>query len=414
MLLPPDKHSGSQDALIQPEAGSSTAPPPPPFQDTPPLIDFSESTQPFVIFPGGEEPPPAFTPYEAECFDTGSGDIVSHDAHLNSDGEALYRFLLSQAVTPPTFRLHCRGSHTETRYRHVSERDSDGRTRTRRESYTETIVDFDFLIDASRLSGPTHWTVDDTEPVYRGGVVREIDGVDRKHKATRAEVKQFKKWREERSAQGLPPWVTSGYIVDSGDMPVLKSSRTLRQWADEYCASPKLLKEFTYEKVVYGWNIRQLEHAVRATILATPYHGDLIVEFCTGASKVYVRPDNRLSRMLSNKWIKVLLWITFIYPFIWLFKRFHKQGGGSWSVCGGAYALKDESLPPYIPSPDGAVGALPQPSGGRLREGEWFRKWQPTIVRAVATHYESFEPLYNTFEEAVPEAYALDGFGVVG
>lgn len=37
---------------------------------------------------GGEEPPPEFTPYEAEFFVSGdSGDIVSHDRHLNQDDE---------------------------------------------------------------------------------------------------------------------------------------------------------------------------------------------------------------------------------------------------------------------------------------------------------------------------------------
>jgi hypothetical protein len=29
----------------------------------------------------------------------------------------------------------------------------------------------------------------------------------------------------------------------------LRSSKTLREWADDYCASPKYLKEFVYEKV---------------------------------------------------------------------------------------------------------------------------------------------------------------------
>ena len=36
--------------------------------------------------PGGEEPPPAFVPYEAEYFETDTGTIVSHDPHLNEDG----------------------------------------------------------------------------------------------------------------------------------------------------------------------------------------------------------------------------------------------------------------------------------------------------------------------------------------
>jgi hypothetical protein len=234
---------------------------------------------------GGEEPPPEFAPYEAECFNTGSGNIVSHDPHLNTDGgacqtcprgqnihpfpEALYRFLLSQSTIHPEFRLHCRGTHTETRYRHVTHRHSDGRTRTRNESYTETVVDFDFYIDASHFSGPVHWSVDDSEPAYRGGMVREVDSPEGKRKATRAEIKLFKGWVDDRTARGLPPWVTNvdGYSESLTLNPtVLKSSRTLRQWADEYwqallyaltsfclmfypnSASPKHLKEFTYEK----------------------------------------------------------------------------------------------------------------------------------------------------------------------
>jgi len=32
------------------------------------------------------EPPPPFTPYEAEYSETDDGDIISHDAHLNQDG----------------------------------------------------------------------------------------------------------------------------------------------------------------------------------------------------------------------------------------------------------------------------------------------------------------------------------------
>ncbi|KAJ6604625.1 hypothetical protein DFH09DRAFT_1123331 [Mycena vulgaris] len=426
IVLPPYKQQASQE-----EAGPSGSSPPP-FQDVPPsgmLIDFSDGSE-AIPSPGGEEPPPVFTPYEAECFNTGSGNIVSHDPHLNSDGEALYRFLLSQSTIHPEFRLHCRGTHTETRYRHVTHRHSDGRTRTRTESYTETVVDFDFYIDASHFSSPVHWSVGDSEPAYRGGMVREVDSPEGKRKATRAEVKLFKGWLEDRTARGLPPWVSSIDAWSEGmstNATVLKSSRTLRQWADEYCASPKSLKEFTYEKVVYGWNVRQLENAVRAAILATPYHGDIAVKFSTSASTIYIRPDNRLSRMLSNKWLKFLSIILLIFPFIWLFKRFHSHGGGSWSVCGGAYALKswvpviepeaqDVSTLKGRPAPPQAEDrSLITTSGGTsrlsgVREGEWFKKWQPTIVRAVCNRYQSSTPLFNTSEEGVPQAYALDGY----
>ncbi|KAJ7487574.1 hypothetical protein B0H11DRAFT_2013955 [Mycena galericulata] len=438
MILPPSAEAYKQQELQHLRPGGSGAPsaslesPPPPFQDDEGiLIDFSDASDSSAMNPGphdGEPQPPAFAPYEAECF-TSAGNIISHDSHLNSDGEALYRFLLSQAVSPPEFRLHCRGTHTETRYRHVTERQADGKTRTRRESYTETVVDFDFYIDAGRFSGPVHWSVDDSEPAYRGAMVREIDSPEGKRKATRAEIKLFKGWIADRTARGLPPWVSSseGWVPSTdgttSNAPVLKSSRTLRQWADEYCASPKYLKEFTYEKVPYGWNIRQLENAVRASILAAPYRGDVSVEFTTSASKIYIRPDNRLSRMLSNKWLKFLSIILLIFPFIWLFKRFHSRGGGSWAVCGGAYALKHwVPVEPEAQDLSKLKGRLPaaenrslisQDGSSRLaglREGEWFRKWQPTIVRAVCNRYQSSTPLYQTTEEGTPSAQVLDGY----
>ena len=42
-------------------------------------------------------PPPDFTPYEAEHFEVGYSDIVSHDPHLNSDGSFVH-FVLSLQI----------------------------------------------------------------------------------------------------------------------------------------------------------------------------------------------------------------------------------------------------------------------------------------------------------------------------
>ncbi|KAG8809006.1 hypothetical protein FRC19_004122 [Serendipita sp. 401] len=121
----------------------------------------------------------------------------------------------------------------------------------------------------------------------------------------------------------------------------MRSSRSVRNWADDYCASEKLLKEFMFEKVVYGWNMAALEQSITTLIKSTYYTGDLSVTFQTTGNKVYIRPDNWLSRPLSHWWVKLLLWITLIYPFIWLFKRFAKNGGGIWRVAGAAYPLKE-------------------------------------------------------------------------
>lgn len=154
-------------------------------------------------------------------------------------------------------------------------------------------------------------------------------------------------------------------------------------------------------EMVYGWNLQQLESAVRHIIVSSLYQGTVEVEFKTRSSKVYIRPDNKLSRLLSNKWIKFLSIILLIYPFIWLFKRFNSRGGGSWEVCGSAHALKR-----WVPCPQDEINRIPDPSrilstpdGMRkvvgMRETEWCRLWAPTISRAVATRYQASQPLYD-------------------
>lgn len=163
-------------------------------------------------------------------------------------GEALYRFLLSQAETPPTFLIHCRGTHDETRTRFVSKTDPQGRQNTETESYTETVTDFDFKINQPVPPRATQWTVADEEPAYRGRMSRELGLPGDTAKADSSTMRRFKGWRVERQKRGLPPW------VGPDDAPfrtsaVLKSSWTLRQWADDYCQSRNIFKEFVYEKV---------------------------------------------------------------------------------------------------------------------------------------------------------------------
>jgi hypothetical protein len=83
-------------------------------------------------------------------------------------------------------------------------------------------------------------------------MICEIESPEGRRRAKRAEKTAFKHWVEERTARGLPPWAThmGGWREGIGDdVNVLRSSRTLREWADDYCASRKYLKEFVYEKV---------------------------------------------------------------------------------------------------------------------------------------------------------------------
>ena len=185
--------------------------------------------------------------------------------------------------------------------------------------------------------------------------------------------------------------------------------------------------------------MQQIESAIRSTIESSPYNGSLQIDITPYGSKVYIRPDNAVSRMLSNKWLKFLSIILLIFPFIWLFKRFHSHGGGRWEVCGGAYPLKQwvpldpeeissDPLPPYnpfstssalIPTASQRVQGsryVQTPTGPKkllgVKEGEWFRVWEGVIIRAVIGRYQSPIPLSaNRGVPGLPaRSFDLDGY----
>jgi len=273
---------------------------------------------------------------------------------------------------------------------------------------------------------PSQWSVEDDEPAYRGLMVREFEGSagTGRQVAKGQKLKSYKEWEKKRSGLGLPPWVREEdtHITDGSTAPLdgLKSSKTIRQWADEYCASPKYLKEFLYEKVLYGWDMDQIESAIRSKIESSPYDGTIEIDFTLYRSEVYIRADNAVSRMLSRKWFKALSTILLVFPFIWLFKRFHSRGAGRWEVCGGAYPLKQwvpldpgeeidsDQLPPYDPSSASkktkkshttrqSSRYIQTPTGPKkllgTTEGEWFKSWEGAIARAVINRYQSSTPL---------------------
>ena len=185
--------------------------------------------------------------------------------------------------------------------------------------------------------------------------------------------------------------------------------------------------------------MEQIESAIRSTIESSPYNGSLQIDITPYGSKVYIRPNNAVSRMLSNKWLKFLSIILLIFPFIWLFKRFHSRGGGRWEVCGGAYPLKQwvpldpeeissDPLPPYNPfSTSSALMPTTQRAQGYTRyvqtitgpkkllgvkEGEWFRNWEGVIFRAVIGRYQSSIPLsdYGGVHGLPVRSFDLDGY----
>ena len=86
-------------------------------------------------------------------------------------------------------------------------------------------------------------------------MVRQVllpDGSRRK--ATSSENSQFDSWNATRVDGGLPPWVPMGdrhRVQNVGGDDFQRQTRDIREWADEYCASKKYLKEFIFKKVIH-------------------------------------------------------------------------------------------------------------------------------------------------------------------
>ncbi|QRV88302.1 hypothetical protein RhiJN_16320 [Ceratobasidium sp. AG-Ba] len=433
MTVIDDQHKKIDDERHYSDAGPST------LDEHSPLLGEGPSTHDLEIVPGyhdlPEDLPPVFAPYEAEYEITSSGDIFSHDRHLNEDGEALNRFLLAHGTTPPNLLVKCRGTHPETRVRHVTRSETrDGQTVTRiePETYTETIVDFDFAIDLShhlRQLPPVYWTVPDNEPAYRGGTSREVltDMLSGVRRVPRKVLKASKVWRERREKWGLPPWLSytdhepsMNRAVPADEVVSMRSEFTLRQWADRYCASHKPLKEFTFRKVPYGWNFEQLTEAIRATIRRVSYapQQTITVDFATSADTISIRPSTPLSRALSKTWVVVLLWILLVYPFILLYRWLR---GGRWEVAGAAFplrawkhcenSLEGESATDFRIRTVGDVSSL---SGSMTSDGMDSRvlaesskgTWESTIVHCVTMRVQEKAPLIT------PHGNSLNGLNV--
>ena len=153
--------------------------------------------------------------------------------------------------------------------------------------------------------------------------------------------------------------------------------------------SPELIPDQRIQ-VPYGWDFSALKAAIKDAILATGYEGHPKITLVDRSSKIRICADNGLSWAVTNPWPKLIMWATLVYPLVWLFKRFNKEGGGKWEVCGGAYPLQIRYDVP-IPPPGQQSVAVAQLMGSR--EGEWFAQWEGTIQRAVCSRLRTSAPL---------------------
>lgn len=115
--------------------------------------------------------------------------------------------------------------------------------------------------------------------------------------------------------------------------------------------------------------------------------------------------------LTRQTFVYALLWMTLLYPFIWVWQRLHRLGGAPYDVARATYGLKYyPPLPSTFPNENLAeaqdrLGGMykihrdlpkptqlvPGPKGihyllGR-KEGEWFREWEERIRMGVRMRF---------------------------
>ncbi|EPS37360.1 hypothetical protein H072_8967 [Dactylellina haptotyla CBS 200.50] len=279
------------------------------------------------------EPPPDFTPYVAETHENPTtGQVTSYDPHLNEDGEALFRFLLTQNMYSPRPQVRMKGTHLEKHHHHhgtFSER--------RNSSEHRTITDFDITMDFQSLiliepgQQGIIQTVDEDTKAHRGGVFR-----------TRG-----------RNNKSLP-----------ANTPIMP--KDIRNWADDYCADPAIFKEFVMEKICPGYDTKYLETRLIQLIQSTNYAGDIQISFPTTHSKVKIRPPNKATELRYNKALRWFCYLTFLWIITWPILFFLTR---KYNVVRSVWPMSAVDV------------------NGRRRvkmtEDQWFEYWRLAIRRAV-------------------------------
>ncbi|TFK30417.1 hypothetical protein FA15DRAFT_690169 [Coprinopsis marcescibilis] len=330
---------------------------------------------------GGEpEGPPAFSSYIADTKKEGTSwgrdTIYSHDAHVNSSGEALYRFLLDQkSQNLPVLRLFLKGEGIEDQSDTYKDR-----------------TNFNFWVDVplpdDLIKEGVYYSFDDLEPAYRGGTTKQIQSGSFTEDSNSKALAEYAKQRDQRRKRGIPPWSYNSneqdlLVLDCGSQVEIaerlhalhanpwKSSKNLKEWADEYCAKSTSRKEFAFQQEVYGWNFAKLEELLRSLIKRLGYGGIIEVRYWTVNSRVFVRPPGTISKVISKIW---------------------SPGSSVWKVAGVAYPLtKWVPVDGSEPAPTESSKVIKTSAGFMkqigLTEEEWFRKWEPMLTSAITKKF---------------------------
>jgi hypothetical protein len=342
-------------------------------------------------------------------------------------------------------------------------------------------VDFEFWLNITQYLIPDNepfvWILGEEEPTYRGGrnlqvdvpqVVKgdlEMDSLASNAKHGKKRVAwngegQSHRRREDHEAAGLPPWVrtrnqpwrTVAGIEDesslsaAGDSIYIETSqsfdrtepflqlpsRTLLDWATEYCQSRKPLKEFRVRRHIHGWALPLLRADIEEILRQNQPPDCTTVRATTKlrSQDIIVRSPSALWGTLKNERpiLTWFLWITLIYPLIIWPLRYLLEG--RWQIAGISFAFQkwihldgskpgdtpeDYAIHPYAEYSDLVTGRLRlYPELKKTARGlsqligtrrhDFLREWAEEIAVRAATGYQSKFPLLAPMASTYPQS----------
>ncbi|KAI5778111.1 hypothetical protein EDC01DRAFT_791149 [Geopyxis carbonaria] len=251
--------------------------------------------------------PPSFSHYVPTTHTITNGKVISHDAHLNSDTEALFQWLTQHTSLPPSPLLKVEGTHSSTRT--VTR---DGKTETE----STTVTDFSMTFSLSHLlTGAT-------------GVLSPATPPQRRHRGT-------------RRARAANP-------------AALEDALTLRDWCAAYIASRSVCKEFALRKRVDAIPQEYITDHIAAAIRATNYQGHLAITFPLQDRSVVLAPENWIARARYGPW-RWFFYLSFLWlltwPILWAATR-------RWDVVDAVWTADDAAAKEWVALYARTVGTL--------------------------------------------------------
>eukprot|EP01135_Chromosphaera_perkinsii_P010292 Nk52_evm1s2094 gene=Nk52_evmTU1s2094 len=228
---------------------------------------------------------------------------------VNQNSETLSQFLIYYNRFFPLVSLSVHGSHTELRTRTVRETDSQGRSRTRTETYTERVTDFSYRIPLTRFIDKTTGA-----PL----MYAEYEGKGFNYYNPSAA------YVEQERLMVMQQQLNSGGVQTALDYDMLlkqKLSPNADELVNRYVMNGNPAKKLKLRKYV-AMDTEGLKSLVRTYIHGTlHYHGDVSLGMHYDRDEIRVRDSNAMSWLASTTCGRVTLglscmWIFFIPTYL--------------------------------------------------------------------------------------------------